>query len=164
MTSSLARTVRRAVTLGIFIAGVIAMPCTVNAASPRAPSSAEDSKVVAAVQELLDAMRADSLERFQQITGPNFYAYDAGMRFKGTELLDFVKRAHASGKQIEWSVTDPQVHVTCNVAWITYVNIGSVEDASGRQPVSWLESAILEYTNAHWHIQFLHSSRIPKAT
>ncbi len=164
MTSPLARIVRPAVMLGILIAGITSVPYTASAASPCAPSSAENGKVVGAVQELFDAMRADNLERFRKITGPNFYAYDAGMRFNDTQLLDFVKSAHSSGKRFEWSITDPQVHVSCNLAWITYVNIGSVEDASGRQPVSWLESAILEHTNAGWHIQFLHSSRMPKAT
>ncbi len=163
MTSPLARAVHRSVTLGILIAGFISMPCAVSAASPCATSSAENSKVIRAVQELFDAMRTDNLERFREITAPNFYAYDAGMRFNGTELQDFVKSAHASGKRFEWSITEPQVHVACNVAWITYVNIGAVEDASGRQPISWLESAILEYTHSRWHIQFLHSSRMPKA-
>ncbi len=37
--------------------------------------------------------------------------------------------------------------MTCNLAWITYVNQGSVEDASGRQAITWLESAVLEYAN-----------------
>ena len=165
MTSPLARTVRSAVTLGLLMAGIASVPCTVSAASPcAAASSSEDSKVVGAVQELFDAMRTDNLERFRKITTPNFYAYDAGKRFDGTELQDFVKSAHASGKKFDWSITEPQVHVACNLAWITYVNIGAVEDASGRQPISWLESAILEYTNARWHIRFLHSSRIPKST
>jgi hypothetical protein len=61
-------------------------------------------------------------------------------------------------------ITDAEVHVACNLAWITYVNQGSVEDASGRQAVTWLESAILEYSDARWRIRFLHSTRASKAT
>jgi hypothetical protein len=36
---------------------------------------------------------------------------------------------------------------------------GSVGDASGTQPMSWLESAMLHYQGQRWHIQFLHSTR-----
>jgi hypothetical protein len=63
-------------------------------------------------------------------------------------------------------VIEPQVHVSCNLAWITYVNKGAVQDSSGRQDVTWLESAILEsaildYVNGHWLIHFFHSTRAP---
>jgi hypothetical protein len=110
------------------------------------------------------AMRADDLKRFQEITAPNFYAYDAGIRFTGPALMDFIKSAHASGKRYDWSVTQPEVHVACNLALITYVNQGYVEDGSGRQAVTWLESAVLEYASARWRIRFIHSTRAAKAT
>jgi hypothetical protein len=115
------------------------------------------------MQDMFAALRADDLKRFQEIAAPNFYAYDGGARFTGPALVDLVKSAHASGKQYEWSVTEAEVHVACNLAWITYVNQGSVEDASGRQAVTWLESAVLEYANARWRIRFIHSTRALKA-
>jgi hypothetical protein len=117
------------------------------------------------MQNMFAAMRDDDLKRFQEIAAPNLYAYDGGRRFNGPEsLVDLIKSLHASGKRYEWSVTEPEVHVACNVAWITYVNQGSVEDNSGRQVVTWLESAVLEYANARWRIRFMHSTRAPKAT
>ena len=58
-----------------------------------------------------------------------------------------------------WSVNAPEVHIACDWAWITYTNRGSAGDASGTQPMSWLESAVLHYHGQRWHIQFLHSTR-----
>jgi hypothetical protein len=79
-------------------------------------------------------------------------------------MIDFIKQGHASGKRWVWSTTDPEVHVACNLSWIAYVNQGSVEDTSGRQALTWLESAILEYSNARWHFRFVHSTGAPKPT
>jgi hypothetical protein len=73
--------------------------------------------------------------------------------------MDLIQKAHAAGTIFEWNVTEPKVHVSCNVAWITYINKGSVQDSSGRQDVTWLESAFLDYQNEHWLIHFLHSTR-----
>jgi ketosteroid isomerase-like protein len=139
------------------------LPQTANAAPRCAPAASAQSDIVGVMQNLFAALRADDLKRFQEIAAPDFYAYDAGMRFTGPALVDLVKSAHVSGKHYDWNVTQPEVHVTCNLAWITYVNQGSVEDASGRQAVTWLESAVLEYANARWRIRFVHSTRASKA-
>jgi ketosteroid isomerase-like protein len=115
------------------------------------------------MQDLFAALRAHDLQRFQEITGPDFYAYDAGLRFTGPAFMELLDKAQASGKHHEWSVTNPEVHVACNLAWITYVNQGAVEDSSGRQAVTWLESGILGYANGQWRIRFAHSTRAPIA-
>jgi hypothetical protein len=138
---------------------------TASAASRCAPAATAQGDVVGVMRNMFVALRDEDLKRFQEIAAPNLYAYDGGRRFSGPEsLVDLIKSLHASGKRYEWSVTEPEVHVACNVAWITYVNQGSVEDASGRQAVTWLESAVLEYANARWRIRFIHSTRVPKAT
>jgi hypothetical protein len=140
------------------------LPQAAAAASPCAPTATAKTDIVAVMEDMFAAFRTDNQQRFQQVSAPDFYAYDGGMRFTGPTLVDLIKNAHASGKRFEWSITDPEVHVACNLAWITYVNQGSVEDTSGRQAVTWLESAILEYSNARWRIQFLHSTRAQKTT
>jgi hypothetical protein len=141
------------------------LPQTASAASRCAPAATAQSDVVGVMRNMFAAMRVDDLKRFQEIAAPDLYAYDGGKRFNGpASLVDLIKSLHASGKRYEWSVTEPEVHVACNLAWITYVNQGSVEDASGRQAVTWLESAVLEYSNARWRIRFIHSTRAPKAT
>jgi hypothetical protein len=134
----------------------------VAAASACAPVATAKTDIVGVMDDMITAFRTDNQERFQQVTAPDFYAYDGGMRFTGPALLDLIKQGHASGKRWMWSVTVPEVHVTCNLAWITYVNQGSVEDTSGRQALTWLESAILEYSNTRWRIRFLHSTRAQK--
>jgi hypothetical protein len=48
-----------------------------------------------------------------------------------------------------------------DLAWITYVNRGSVGDAAGVTPVTWLESAVLRHDGRRWRIRFFHSTRVP---
>lgn len=36
---------------------------------------------------------------------------------------------HAAGKRYEWNVTEPDVHISGNTAWIAYANKGSITDA-----------------------------------
>ena len=164
MPSLLARAVRRGIAVGMLSVCASLLPPTATAASACAPSATAKTDIVAVMDDMFAALRTDNQERLRQLTSPDFYAYDGGMRFTGSAMMGFIKQGHASGKRWVWSITDPEVHVACNLAWITYVNRGSVEDASGRQALTWLESAILEYSNARWHIRFVHSTRAPKPT
>jgi hypothetical protein len=76
------------------------------------------------------------------------------------QLPELIKAAHGAGKTYVWSVNDPEVHIACEWAWVTYTNRGSVGDASGTHPMSWLESAVLHYQGRRWRVQFLHSTRV----
>ena len=164
MTPLPSRSVRAGVAVGMLIVFGNTLLRTASAANRCAPAATARRDVVGVMQSFFAAMRVDDLKGVQEITSPNLYAYDNGVRFNGpASLVDLIKGLHASGKRYEWSVTEPDVHVACDVAWIAYVDRGSVEDASGRQEVTWLESAVLEYANARWRIQFLHSTRAPKA-
>jgi hypothetical protein len=58
-------------------------------------------------------------------------------------------------------VTGPQVDVDGKTAWITYVNRGSLEDATRKEDLGWLESAVLRKEGRTWRIHFFHSARIP---
>jgi len=109
------------------------------------------------------AARADDLPALLALTTPDFYAYDGGKRFTAQALMDFIKKLHAAGKHYEWNVTNPEAHVACNMAWVTYVNQGFIEEAGGHQDMSWLESAVLEYGNGQWRLRFFHSTRVPSA-
>jgi ketosteroid isomerase-like protein len=165
MNSLPSRSLRAVIAVGMLIVFGNSLPQTASAASRCAPAATAEADVVRVMQNMFAAMREDDLKRFQELATPDLYAYDGGKRFNGpASLVDLIKSLHASGKKYEWNVTEPEVHVACNLAWITYVNQGSVEDASGRQPVTWLESAVLEYANARWRIRFIHSTRAPKAT
>jgi ketosteroid isomerase-like protein len=75
-----------------------------------------------------------------------------------------VKALHAAGKRYDEHVTEPDVHISGNIAWIAYVNKGSITDASGTVNQNWLESAFLEKQSGTWKIVFMHSTRVPMAT
>jgi ketosteroid isomerase-like protein len=71
-----------------------------------------------------------------------------------------IKALHAAGKRCEWNVTEPDVHISGDTAWIAYVNKGSITDASGSAKQNWLESAFLEKRAGNWKIVFMHSTRV----
>ena len=60
--------------------------------------------------------------------------------------------------------SEPDIHITGNTAWISYVNKGSITDAYGTVKQNWLESAFLEKQAGTWKILFMHSTRVPVAT
>lgn len=127
------------------------------------PVATAQDEVTAVMRTMFAAAGVDDLPGFRATTTPDFYAYDNGAEFAGDALMKLIQQLHAAGKKFEWSVTEPRVHVSCNLAWITYVNRGAVTDESGRQEITWLESAVLEYADARWRVHFLHSSRMPKS-
>lgn len=124
-----------------------------------APRSGADA--VDAVRHLFEAAAKDDADGMSAVLAPDFYAFDGGKRFSGPELIALIKAAHAAGKTYVWNVTAPEVHLACDTAWVTYENRGSVGDASGAQPVRWLESAVLQWGGHGWQLRFLHSTRAP---
>jgi uncharacterized protein DUF4440 len=132
---------------------------SVSAAHAKACAPEHKEAVVDAVNQFFEAASHDDENLFKEILAPDFYAFDNGKRFEGMQLPQLIKAAHGAGKTYTWSVDDPQVHFACEWAWITYTNRGSVGDASGTQPMSWLESVVLHYQGQRWRMQFLHSTR-----
>jgi Domain of unknown function (DUF4440) len=153
------------------VVGVLALAGLLNvgpvvAAEQGAACQAEGSakaSIVKAVESLFEAAGKNDLATFQTVVVPEFYIYDGGVRFTAESLVGLIQKAQASGTSFEWNVTEPKIHVSCNTAWITYVNKGSITTAAGRQEMKWLESANLEYLDGAWKIDFVHSTRAPKA-
>jgi hypothetical protein len=125
--------------------------------------SADQGQVVDTVKGIFAAAALDDLAKFHAVVAPGFYLYDAGARFDGDVIMTLVKAEHAKGRRYEWNVTEPDVHVIGDTAWIAYVNKGGVTDASGTVPQSWLESAFLERRGGVWKIVFMHSTGVPAA-
>jgi hypothetical protein len=153
----LANRVAIAVTLLIGVSGV-------SAARDKTCAPLHNEAVVDALNQFFQAASRDDDKLFNEVLAPNFYAFDNGKRFDGMQLPELIKAAHVTGKTYVWSVNDPEVHIACDLAWVTYTNRGSVGDASGTQPMSWLESMVLHYQGQRWHIQFLHSTRAASAS
>jgi hypothetical protein len=126
------------------------------------PAASASKDVVGAMESLYGSLRRDDLTGFRDITTSDFHAYDGGAEFEGDALAKLVMKMHASGKLYEWSIVDPRVHVTCDSAWIRYVNKGWVQDATGRQDMTWLESAVLQFQDGRWRVRFFHSTRAGK--
>jgi hypothetical protein len=147
--------------LGMILAVSNSYARTPSRIAPCAPAADAQSGVVNVIKQMFVAARADDMAALLTLTTPDFYAYDGGKRFTAETLIELIKKAHVAGKHYEWSVTDPEMHIACNFAWVTYVNRGSIEDATGHQDMTWLESVTLEYANAQWRSRFLHSTRVP---
>lgn len=107
------------------------------------------------------ALQSDDFNAFHAVTAIDFFAYDVGQRFDGDALIELIKDRHAEGAVFEWTINDPMVEVSCETALVTYVNTGSVTQASGKSPRTWLESATLKHDGQRWRIRFFHSTSVP---
>jgi hypothetical protein len=119
--------------------------------------------VSGAVRAMFAALSARDAAGVRATLSRDFYAFDGGKRFDGMALSKLVSDAQAAGKVYVWSVDQADIHIDCDRAWIAYVNHGSITDATGSKPLTWLESANLRFTDGRWRIVFLHSTRVPVA-
>ncbi len=136
-----------------------------TAASDKADPTAHSADAVAAtMREMYAALSVDDTARLKTVLANDFYAFDGGKRFDGASLAQLIADAHKAGRQYVWTVNEPDARVQGDWAWITYVNRGSVGDATGTRPVTWLESAVLKLEEGRWRIVFFHSTRASTAT
>ena len=126
--------------------------------------TSDHKQVIDTVSTIFTAARADNVAKFDSVIAPGFYIFDGGVRFNGDAIMPSIKAQHAAGKRYEWNVTEPDVHISGNTAWIAYVNKGSISDASGTVNQNWLESAFLEKQAGIWKIVFMQSTRVSMAT
>lgn len=124
------------------------------------PATSDEEAVAQTIRLMYVALTEEDAAKLRAVTAKDFYAFDVGKKFTGDEFIALIKNAHASGKTFVWTVTEPKVRIEGAVAWITYLNRGSVQDAAGKKDVSWLESAVLLKERGTWSIQFFHSTRV----
>ncbi|WP_260737308.1 nuclear transport factor 2 family protein [Tunturiibacter lichenicola] len=153
---------RRLALTSVFIA-LVSSPTISHAKGQKAPTAAEQEKIVATVGTIFTSALTDDFAKFDSVIAPGFYIYDGGARFNGDSILNFIKAQHAAGKRYEWNITEPDVHIDGNTAWMAYVNKGKITDASGTVDQRWLESAVLQKQKGEWKIVFMHSTRVPPA-
>jgi ketosteroid isomerase-like protein len=130
----------------------------------RKPLTSEQRQVVDTVGTIFSAASAEDIAKFDSVIAPDFYIFANGDRFNGDAIMGAIKAQHAAGKRYDEHVTEPDIHISGNIAWIAYVNRGSITDASGTVNQNWLESAFLEKHTGTWRIVFMHSTRVPMAT
>jgi hypothetical protein len=136
--------------------------CTTSAQQKRLTS--DQKQVVDTVSTIFTAARADDVAKFDSVIALDFYIFDVGARFNGDSVMALIRAQHSAGKRYEWNVTEPDVHINGNTAWIACVNKGGITDASGTVDQSWLESAFIEKQAGTWKIVFMHSTRASAAT
>jgi hypothetical protein len=124
----------------------------------------EQTQIVNTVSTIFAAARTDDVAKFDSVIASDFYIYDGGVRFDGDAVMALIKSLHAAGKRYEWNVTEPDIHIMGNTAWIAYVNQGSITDASRSVNQKWLESAFLQKQDGIWKIVFMHSTRAPSVS
>jgi len=142
---------------------LIFSPIVSTARAQQKSLTSDQKQVVDTVSAIFTAARADDVAKFDSVIASDFYMFDGGARFNGDSIMALIKAQHAAGKRYEWNVTEPD-HISGNIAWIAYVNKGSITDASGTVNQNWLESAFLEKQAGTWKIVFMHSTRVPLAT
>jgi hypothetical protein len=120
----------------------------------------QEQRIIDTVSTIFTAASTDDVAKFDSVISADFYIFDGGIRFNGNSVMAFIKAQHAAGKRYEWNVTEPDVHIRGDTAWIAYVNKGSIGDASGTTKQNWLESAFLEKQGGEWKIVFVHSTRV----
>ena len=116
---------------------------------------------VGAFEAMYAALARDDLDAFHAVATPDFHAFDNGRRYDGDALADVLRAAHASGRTHVWTVTEPEVHVDGDSAWVAYVNRGSITQGQETKAVTWLESVMLRREQGAWKVAFLHSTRAP---
>jgi ketosteroid isomerase-like protein len=121
----------------------------------------EQTQIVDTINTIFTALGTDDAAKLNSVIAPDFYIFDGGSRFNAEQVIAMFKAQHVAGKSYEWNVTEPDIHITGNTAWIAYVNNGSISDASGRVPQQWLESGVLEKQAGTWKVLFMQSTRVP---
>ena len=82
----------------------------------------EQTQIADTVSTIFIAARADDVAKFDSVIASDFYIFDGGARFNGNSIMSFIKAQHVEGKRYEWNVTEPDVHISGNTAWIAYIN------------------------------------------
>jgi ketosteroid isomerase-like protein len=123
-------------------------------------ATSEQTQIIQAVRSMFAALAAEDIPSLRAVISPDFYAFEAGGRISGDALMQMLKAAHAAGKVYVWTVNEPEVHISGDTAWLTYVNRGSIKDTSGTKDATWLESAVLQKEKCIWRIKFFHSTRV----
>ncbi|WP_158792309.1 nuclear transport factor 2 family protein [Granulicella sp. L60] len=154
---------RRCLALTLVFFALLSSSKISHAKTQHAPTAAEQEKIVATVGTIFTSALTDDFAKFDSVIAPGFYIYDGGARFNGDSILNLIKAQHAAGKRFEWNITEPDVHIDGDTAWIAYVNKGKITDASGTVDQRWLESAVLQRQKGEWKIVFMHSTRVPAA-
>jgi ketosteroid isomerase-like protein len=147
----------------VVIAVLVLLYLSTTSGEAQAPINTEQQQIVDVVSRFFKAAEADSHASLGSTVTPDFYVFDNGMRFDSSGVMGLIKEMHGKGVLFQWNVTQPDVHIFGDTAWIAYVNRGSVTKDSITNDEQWLESAFLRRDAGTWKIVFLHSTHVAKS-
>ena len=128
-------------------------------ASARSCSSdAARAEVSDTIRAFFLALARDDDAALGRLTSSDFYAFEVGKRFTGSELFRIIADAHKTGRTFQWNIGPVDAHVDCSLAFATWENIGASGIAPKLEPRAWLELALLLRQGDRWVIDFLHST------
>lgn len=132
-----------------------------TAACPVRPG--DKAAVADTLRGMYAAVTARDIQKLDSYFAPGFYMFDNGQRFESDSIMKTIDSLYDKGYVFVWTVTQPDVHIDCNHAWIAYVNQGSIRIKDGPvHPTTWLESANLERIHGAWKLVFFQSTRVPE--
>ena len=111
--------------------GLVLLPNVLTTKAVQNDLSTDQKKVVDTVSTMFAAAGTEDVAKFDSAIAPGFYI-DRGSRFTGEALMELLKKQHAAGRRYEWNVTEPDVHISGDTAWIAYVNRGASVTAPAR--------------------------------
>src|SRR5258708_16319414 len=104
------------------------LPAHVSTArAQQKPLTSDQRQIVDTMSAIFAAARTDDVAKFDSVIVSDFYIFDGATRFNGDAIMAFIKAQHAAGRRYEWNVTEPDVHVSCNTAWIASRKKGSID-------------------------------------
>jgi hypothetical protein len=149
----------------VCLAAVIATAALVQAGAQQqcATKPGDEAAVANTLRGMYAAASAGDRPKVDSYFAPGFYMFDGGQRFDGDAIMDAMATYRAKGVKFVWTVTQPDVHIHCDHAWIAYINKGSIQMSPDAAPIptTWLESADLERRDGGWKLVFFQSTRVP---
>lgn len=80
--------------------------------------TSDQRQIVDAVNIILTALRTENAAKLTSVIAPDFYIFDGGTRLNEESLTAAIEAQHVAGRRYEWSVTEPDIHVSGKTAWV----------------------------------------------
>jgi hypothetical protein len=107
--------------LPIVLVVTFALGYSANISTTRAQQKSltpDQKRVVDTVSTIFSAVGAEDIAKLDSVIAPGFFIFANGTRFNGDAIMGAVKALHAAGKRYDEHVTEPDVHIGGNIAWI----------------------------------------------
>ena len=129
-------------------------------AAPACSTALTPDQAVQLQMRMFDALGREDRGAWDEIAAPDFRAFENGKELTKDSFFQILLDVHKSGRRIRWSVTEPRVEADCNLATLSYVNVGSIALNGGEPaPVRWFETAAYRRTSDGWRLFLVTSER-----